>query len=48
MFTMTMPKNIKERLKILAAERGLDMSAFIRQLIFQAWQEYLKRKGLTN
>lgn len=38
----------KEKLKILAAERALSESGFIRNLIFEAYQEYLKRKGLKK
>jgi len=39
-------KEARKRLEILAAERGLDMSSYVRQILFAAYQEYLQRKGL--
>ena len=39
---------IKEKLKSLAAERGISVSAYLRNLIFEAYREYLKRKGLRK
>lgn len=48
LFNMCMDAETRKRLKILAAERGLDMSSFIRQMIFEAYQSYLLRKGVMK
>ena len=48
LFSMFLDKETRKRLEILAAERGLSMSAYIRQLIFEAHQAYLARKGVRK
>jgi plasmid stability protein len=48
LFSMYLDKENRKRLEILAAERGLSMGAYIRQIVFEAHQAYLARKGVRK
>lgn len=41
-------KELKKQVQALAAERGMTESAFVKQLVFEAHQAYLARKGVRK